>query len=60
MPYAIRKVSGGYAVFNTDTGERKNEKPYPSRSAALPYLKALYAHEPAAEKLKKVHPKGKG
>jgi hypothetical protein len=45
MPYAIRKVEGGYAVFNTETGERKNSKPYPSKEAAQPYMRALYSAE---------------
>jgi len=45
MPYEIRKVDGGYAVFNKETGERKNEKPYPSKDAALPYMKKLYSVE---------------
>ena len=41
MPYNIRKVKGGVAVFNKDTGKRKNKKPM-SRGEAKAYLKALY------------------
>ncbi len=43
MPYTIRKVKGGVAVFNKDTGKRKNKKPM-SRAKAKAYLKALYAN----------------
>lgn len=43
MPYSIRKVKGGVAVFNKDTGQRKNKKPM-SRAKAKAYLKALYAN----------------
>ena len=45
MPYEIRKVEGGYAVFNQETGERKNKKAYKSRKEAMPYMRALYAAE---------------
>jgi hypothetical protein len=41
MPYEIKPVNGGFAVFNKQTGERKNEKPK-SKKSALAYLKALY------------------
>ena len=43
MPYTIRKVKGGVAVFNKDTGKRKNKKPM-SRAKAKAYLKALYTN----------------
>ena len=43
MPFSIRKVKGGVAVFNKDTGKRKNKKPM-SRARAKAYLKALYAN----------------
>jgi len=43
MPFTIRKVKGGSAVFNKDTGKRKNKKPM-SRAKAKAYLKALYAN----------------
>jgi hypothetical protein len=42
MPYEIRKVSGGYAVFNSETGERKEKKAYPTREAAQALMRALY------------------
>ena len=45
MPYAIKKVKGGLAVFNKATGKRKNRKPK-SRAEAKAYLRALYANEP--------------
>ena len=54
MPYEIRKVEGGYCVFNKETGERKNKKPDPSKEAAMPYMRALYSKEPAGEKLAEV------
>lgn len=41
MPYIIRKLKDGWYVINTQTGKRKNSKPYPSRKAALPYFKKL-------------------
>jgi len=40
MPYSIRKVKGGYAVFNKDTGERKNKEPK-TLEAAKKFLAAL-------------------
>ena len=43
MPYTTRKVKGGVAVFNKDTGKRKNKKPM-SRAKAKAYLRALYAN----------------
>ena len=43
MPYTVRKVKGGVAVFNKDTGKRKNKKPM-SRAEAKAYLRALYAN----------------
>jgi len=43
MPYSIRKVRNGFAVFNKATGKRKNKKPK-SRAEARAYLKALYAN----------------
>jgi len=49
MPYTIRKVRNGFAVFNKDTGKRKNKKPK-SRAEARAYLKALYANVPDARK----------
>jgi hypothetical protein len=42
MPYSIRKIGGGYYVVNSDTGQKKNKKAYPSKSAALPLMRALY------------------
>lgn len=51
-PYEIRKVEGGYAVFNAK-GERKNSEPK-SHDAARQFQKALYANVPgAAEEAKK-------
>lgn len=51
-PYSIRKVDGGYAVFN-DKGERKNEEPK-THTEARQFQKALYANVPgAAEEAKK-------
>ena len=49
MPYNIRKVNGGFAVYNKDKGTRKNKKPM-SRAKAKAYLRALYANVPDAKK----------
>ena len=43
MPYEIRKVDGGYAVFNKNTGERKNKKAK-THEAAKAFLAALEAN----------------
>ncbi len=43
MPFTIRKIKGGYAVFNKDTGKQKNKKPM-TKAKAEKYLKALYAN----------------
>ena len=43
MPFTIRKIKGGYAVFNKDTGKQKNKKPM-TKAKATKYLKALYAN----------------
>jgi len=42
MPFSIRKIGNGYFVVNDDTGKKKNKKPYPSKSAAAPLMRALY------------------
>jgi len=48
MPYNITGSNGeGFTVVNTDTGERKNKKPYKSRGEAVKYMRALYAAEGA-------------
>jgi len=49
VPYSIRKVKNGFAVFNKATGKRKNKKPK-SRAEAKAYLRALYANVPDARK----------
>ena len=43
MPFTIKKIKGGYAVFNKDTGKQKNKKPM-TKAKATKYLKALYAN----------------
>ena len=42
MPYAIHKLGSGYYVINTETGQKKNKKPYPSKGAAQALMRALY------------------
>ena len=53
MPYKILKDGSGFSVWKVDEKgnkvEKKNKEPYKSRGEALPYLKALYSHEPKAE-----------
>lgn len=45
-PYRIKKVDGGYAVFN-DKGERKNDEPK-THAQAREFQKALYKNVPGA------------
>lgn len=45
MPYDVKKFKDGWYVVKTTTGEKKNNEPYKSKEAALPYMRALYAHE---------------
>lgn len=49
MPFALRKVGGGWVVVNTQTGKRKNKRPMP-RGRAVAYLRALYANVPEARR----------
>jgi len=52
--YQIVHESDGWYVFKVDDKgnkvDKKNKEPYKSRQAALPYLRALYVHEPKSEK----------
>ena len=41
MPYALKKVPGGYYVINENTGKRYSEKPM-TRDKAIKQLRALY------------------
>lgn len=43
MPYKIIQSGNGYFVVNKETGKRMNARPYPSRAAAMPYLRKLYS-----------------
>jgi hypothetical protein len=43
MPFKVKKIKGGFAVFNQDTGKQKNKKPM-TKVKASKYLKALYAN----------------
>jgi len=43
MPYAVRKVKGGYKVINKLTGESKGVSS--SRKKALAHIRAMYANE---------------
>ena len=52
MPYKLMKSKNGFYVVNSDTDEKKNEKPM-SREEAVKYMRALYAVESGAEMGKK-------
>lgn len=45
MPYALKKVVGGYYVINEKTGKRYSEKPL-SKEKAIKQLRALYLYAP--------------
>ena len=45
MPYALMKVSGGYYVYNKDTGKKYSQEPMPLERAKR-QLRALYLHSP--------------
>jgi hypothetical protein len=46
MPFDIISTSKGWYVVKEEGGKkiRMNKDPYPSHDAAVPYLRALYAH----------------
>src|SRR5690242_6450200 len=50
VPYRIEEDGGEFWVVNSQTGKRKNKKPYNSRRRALAYLQALEANMPKSEK----------
>lgn len=52
MPWRLESSPDGWYVVNSQTGERVNKKPYPTKQPAKRYLSALYANEP--------HPTKKG
>lgn len=50
MPWHIESGDGGFFVVNSETGKRANDKPHPSRKAAIKHMKALYVNVPEARK----------
>lgn len=54
MSYKVTGSDSKWYVVNSETGERKNKTPHTSREKALAHMRALYANEPAAEKIAEV------
>ena len=54
MPYKVTGSDSKWYVVNSETGEKKNKTPHPSREKALAHMRALYANEPAGEKLAEI------
>jgi len=44
MPYGVKKVRGGWKVYNKDTGRTYSKKPHRSKKAALRQLRAIAAN----------------
>ena len=44
MPYGIKKVEGGYKVYNKNTGKTYSKKPHKTRKEALAQQAAMYVH----------------
>ena len=57
MPYKVVGSDSKWYVVNKETGEKKNKTPHKSRQQAVQHMKALYANEPAAEKIAEVSKK---
>ena len=57
MPYKVTGSDSKWYVVNKETGEKKNKTPHKSRQQAVQHMKALYANEPAAEKIAEVSKK---
>lgn len=58
MPYGIKKVKGGFKVYNKDTGKTYSKKPHKTREKAFKQQAAMYVNaSPEGEGNNKEEPK---